>query len=937
MDEKKNPRAREKKVVNEGKGVEKKGEGLGTGPLNNTGSYEDRKQQNSTGVPSGGSSSRPSLGNPFGQQRPQQGQGGSGFPFSQSSRPQQGGQNFYGQSGRPQSGSTHPFGQSSQQKGNSSPFGQSSGQRQYNSAVKQNGTGGTQRSSGSGSGMGGGKLILIIIALVVLFGGGKLGGLFGGEEDSGAGNILNAVTQQTGTTTETSQSSGMGGLANLLSSFMGSSGSSVYDVTGGTSDILSALTGSGYGTVNSSSQYFTSTSDNNSTSLDESVSGAARDKFTRIIGNNKDEVTILVYMCGTDLESQQGMATSDLKEMANATIDDKVNLIIYTGGCQRWRNNVISSSVNQIYQIKNGQFLCLEKDMGSASMVNPDTLTKFIEYGKQHFSANRMCLILWDHGGGSVSGYGYDEKIGHNQSMTLAGINRALKQANVKFDFIGFDACLMATVENGIMLSQYADYMIASEETEPGVGWYYTNWLTKLSGNTSMPTIQIGKMIADDFVAVCDKQCRGQATTLSIVDLAELQATIPKELKEFSIETNELIQNKEYKTVSTARSKTREFAQQSRIDQIDLVDFAKNLGTEEGKSLVTALQSAVKYNKTGGSISHAYGLSIYFPYQRANKVSQMVSTYQEIGMDEDYMRCIQEFASLEVSGQVSAGNSISSYTGGQYSSTGLLGSLLGQESGYTSSYSQGGLEELLGSLYGGNSSGSTGSIFDLFTGRTMTKEKAAEYILENHFDASLLKWENGRIMLPDDQWDMIDSVVLNVFLDDGSGFIDMGTDTTFTIKENSLVSDYDGTWLSIDRQPVAYYYLNTVEDGDNYVIYGYVPAILNGERVDLLLNFDNERPDGYIAGAQKKYTDGESFTQAKGLIAIGKGDTLQFICDYYDYDENYRDSYRLGDPITLGDEIEIVNTPVTEDLSRCKVTYRLTDIYQKNYWTPAAP
>ena len=179
-------------------------------------------------------------------------------------------------------------------------------------------------------------------------------------------------------------------------------------------------------------------------------------------------------------------------------------------------------------------------------------------------------------------------------------------------------------------------------------------------------------------------------------------------------------------------------------------------------------------------------------------------------------------------------------------------------------------------------------------------------------------------MLPDDQWDMIDSVVLNVFLDDGSGFIDMGTDTTFTIKENSLVSDYDGTWLSIDRQPVAYYYLNTVEDGDNYVIYGYVPAILNGERVDLLLNFDNERPDGYIAGAQKKYTDGESFTQAKGLIAIGKGDTLQFICDYYDYDDNYRDSYRLGDPITLGDEVEIVNTPITEDLSRCRVTYRLT-------------
>ena len=942
MDERRNPRAREKKVVSEGKGVEKKGEGLGSGPLNNTGSYEERKQQNSSGSGFTGSPSGPAQGSPFGHQRPQQGQNGAGFPFGQSSRPQSGSSNPFGQSSRPQSGSSNPFGQSSRpQSGSVSSSGQSGEQRQYNSAVRQNGTGGYQRSSGSsGSGMGGGKLLLIIIALVVLLGGGKLGGLFGGDEGSSVDNVLSTVTQQNGTgTATTSQNTGMGGLANLLSSFMGSSGSSVYDLTGGTSDILSTLTGlgTGSGSNSSSSQYFTSYSDDNSSDLDESVAGEAREKFTRIIGNNKDEVTILVYMCGTDLESQQGMATSDLKEMANATIGENVNLIIYTGGCQRWRNNVISSSVNQIYQIKNGQFLCLEKDMGSASMVNPDTLTTFIEYGKKNFSANRMCLIFWDHGGGSVSGYGYDEKVGHNQSMTLAGINTALKKANVKFDFIGFDACLMATVENGIMLSKYADYMIASEETEPGVGWYYTNWLTQLGKNTSMPTIQIGKMIADDFVAVCEKQCRGQATTLSMVDLAELQATIPTELKEFSIETNELIQNKEYKTVSSARSKTREFAQQSRIDQIDLVDFAKNMGTQEGKSLAEALQSAVKYNKTGGSISHAYGLSIYFPYKRVNQVSQMVSTYQAIGMDEDYMRCIQEFASLEVSGQVSAGNSVGSYTGGQYSSTGLLGSLLGQGTGYSSSYSQGGLEELLGGLYGGNSSGSTGSILDLFIGRTMTTEKAASYILDNHFDASLLKWENGRITLPAEQWDLIDSVVINVFLDDGSGFIDMGTDTTFLMEGNSLISDYDGTWLSIDRQPVAYYYLNTVDDGDNYVIYGYVPAILNGERVDLLLNFDSERPDGYIAGAQKKYTDGESFTQAKGLIAIGKGDTLQFLCDYYDYDENYRDSYYLGDPITLGDEVEIVNTPIASDLSRCKVTYRLTDIYQKNYWTPVAP
>ena len=115
---------------------------------------------------------------------------------------------------------------------------------------------------------------------------------------------------------------------------------------------------------------------------------------------------------------------------------------------------------------------------------------------------------------------------------------------------------------------------------------------------------------------------------------------------------------------------------------------------------------------------------------------------------------------------------------------------------------------------------------------------------------------------------------------------------------------------------------------------GYVPAILNDERVNLILQFDNERPYGYIAGAMKVYNDGESDTQSKMMIAIGKGDRIQFICDYYDYDGNYRNTYKLGDPIILGSTVEIVNTPIASDMSKCKVTYRFTDLYQQNYWTP---
>ena len=945
MDDQKKPSARRKVIVGEGKGIEKKGEGLGTGPVGQghqgghipvqqsapeVNQKAQRPLQGGFFGQNSGSESRPQTttsSSAQGTQRPAQGtqQTAQGFFQQKPQNSQRPAQNLFGQS---------------QQSAQRPQQGYSQGQQRPQNAAKQQVTdhtstgGNVQRSSGSG---GGGKLILIIIALVVLLGGGKLSGLFGGD---GSDSTQSLVSSLTGTGQTQSGDNGSGNsILNLLGTFMGSSSNnSAYDFGG----ILSGLTGGGTsGSVSTSSsdsyqQYFTTTLDNNTQQADTTVASGARDKFTVIKGGNQDTVTIMVYMCGADLESQNGMATSDLKEMLNAKLSDNVNLIVFTGGARKWQNNVVDSKVNQIYQIKNGSLTRLVSDGGNASMTNPSTLASFIKFGRENFPANRMCLIFWNHGGGSISGYGYDERYGQGQTMTLAGINEALKNGGVKFDFIGFDTCLMATVENGLMLSQYADYMIASEETEPGVGWYYTNWLSKLSSNTSMETVQIGKTIVDDFVEVCDRQCRGQATTLSVTDLAELAATVPAELTDFSVETNELIQNKEYKKVSSARGKTREFASSTKIDQIDLVHFAKNLGTEEGKQLADALQGAVKYNRTGGGISHAYGLSIYFPYKKTSKVSQIVSTYKAIGMSDEYTRCIQEFASLEVSGQLSSGTSADSYGSNAYAPSTLMESLMGGGSSYSSignSYSSGGLEELLGGFYGGSSSGSTGSILDLFMGRSMTAERAADYILENHFDPSNLQWNNDRITLSQEQWDNVISIERNMFFDDGNGYIDMGFDPFVEIDGNDIVYDFDGTWFSIDRQEVPYYRIELVEQGDYTAEIGYVPAIVNGVRANLILVFDNENPDGYIAGAEPVYTNGETDTQAKNLIGIGKGDRIQFVCDYYDYQGNYKDSYKLGDPIILGDET-LIGYVYVKDADKCRLTYCLTDYYQQKYWTP---
>ena len=714
-----------------------------------------------------------------------------------------------------------------------------------------------QRSAGTRGGGGMMKLVLLVL-LVLLGGGGGLTAMLGGQPEAPS-------SVQT-------PSSGQQQVSNA-----------------GSVDWGQVLGGLGGGSVSSGWQ-----STPNTGKLDASVAPGARERYTALLGNGRDTVTIMVYMCGTDLESRSKMGTMDLQEMLNASFGNDVNLLVYTGGCKGWQNTVVSSTTNQIWQIKDGKMACLEKDLGSVPMTDPDVFSGYIRWCAENYPASRYELILWDHGGGSVSGYGYDEKFASSGSMDLSGLDRALKDAGVKFDFIGFDACLMATAETALTMAQYADYLIASEETEPGVGWYYTDWLTALGEDTSMPTIQMGQKIVDSFVDTCAQKCRGQSTTLSVVDLAELEATLPDVLADFSRSTAKLIREQSYQTVSNARSGAREFAPSSRIDQVDLVHLAKNLGTKEGEALSKVLLSAVKYNRTSADMTNAYGLSIYFPYRKSSSVDRAVSTFERIGMDDAYTQCIRQFADVVDSGQAVSGGSDSPLPA-------LLGMLGGAGSGGDD------ISALLASVLGG---------------RSLDMENANEYLTAHRFPDEALVWQTGEdgvpvLRLNEQQWGLVQDLELNLFYDDGEG---------------GLLGVNEGTWLAVEGQPVAYYHTATVDDGTSYAITGRVPVLHNGSRAELILTFDTERPQGYVAGVQTVYLNGETDTVAKSQSELQPGDTLEFLCDYYSYDGDYQDSYLLGDPLIVTEEELTVSDVPLDGVTRA--SYRFTDIFGKHHWTP---
>ena len=268
------------------------------------------------------------------------------------------------------------------------------------------------------------------------------------------------------------------------------------------------------------------------------------------------------------------------------------------------------------------------------------------------------------------------------------------------------------------------------------------------------------------------------------------------------------------------------------------------------------------------------------------------------------------------------------------------------------------MEELFSLFMGG------GGVYD----RAISPESMEQYITTNQFDANQLVWSEKpdgthTLHLSEDMWSKVSRLDLNTFYDDGEGYIDLGLDTTFTFDENGdLIGETDGTILTLNGQPVSFYHTETIleEDGTSTVM-GYVPAYLNGERVKLLLTWDNGKNSFVISGAVFDYHEGETELVAKSVtqtdfdtvmtdeekdpeeglksveeapeFALKDGDRLEFICDYYSYDGEYQDSYLLGDPVTISGE------PVIEylkpDAGSLRLMYKFTDLYENEFWTPA--
>lgn len=331
------------------------------------------------------------------------------------------------------------------------------------------------------------------------------------------------------------------------------------------------------------------------------------------------------YLCGSDLESGGGFATGDLSELMEVALPENVYVVIETGGASVWQNDLVDAEKLQRW-VYNSEGLQLVDEQPSASMGDAQTLMDFLSFAKENYPADKTAVVFWNHGGGSVSGASFDE-LYDNDSLTLDEMYAAFtsvwepSETNQPLELVGFDTCLMATVDVANTFSDIAHYLVASEETEPANGWYYSQWVGELAQDPSMDGASLGKIICDAYYAGCEEVGTQDNTTLSLTDLSKIGPLL-EAYETFGAEalnaacTDPGFFSQFARVAVQSENYGGNTKEQGYTNMVDLGHMARQstgiLGSAE--SVLDALNECVLYQVGGQYRTEATGLSCYYSY-----------------------------------------------------------------------------------------------------------------------------------------------------------------------------------------------------------------------------------------------------------------------------------------------------------------------------------
>jgi hypothetical protein len=308
------------------------------------------------------------------------------------------------------------------------------------------------------------------------------------------------------------------------------------------------------------------------------------------------------------------------------------------------------------------------QDLGEVDMSNGSTLVDFVQWAAQNYPADHYVLILSDHGMGWPGGWSDPAPGGRESSrvplvsrlgknLYLMNLEESLRKIHdaagiERFEIIGMDACLMGQLEVMTALQPHTRYAVASEETEPALGWAYASFLGDLVTNPDMSGAELSQKIVNSYIdddqRITDPAARAdfmqggsplggifgfnppsaeevarqvrQDITISAIDLDALPA-LNSSMNDFAFQ----LQNEDPRVIAEARnfaqSYTSIFGREVPPSYIDLGHFVSLVSQNTGNTnlqgaastVLSDLGKVVIANKKGAGKKGSTGLAIYFP------------------------------------------------------------------------------------------------------------------------------------------------------------------------------------------------------------------------------------------------------------------------------------------------------------------------------------
>ena len=376
------------------------------------------------------------------------------------------------------------------------------------------------------------------------------------------------------------------------------------------------------------------------------------------VGTGARSATVMVYMNGSDLETNAGEATTDIEEMISSGIGEKVNVIIQTMGTKEWQNYDISSKSAQTYKIEEGGLSLVRDNLGQLDCTAEGTLSEFIGFCKNNYPADRYIIVFWDHGGGPVYGFGYDEwQDDEEAGLTISEMASAFsKNSDIHFDIIGMDCCIMASMETCYAFAPYCKYALLSEDFESGLGWSYKGWMSALEKDPGISTPLLGKYIVDDVITDNENNFGGDSACIGLFNVSTAKDLF-NAWKAYAYKNEDVLLNTNYSRMHKAKGRSRNFWDFWGFDVSDvtlsdyyisdilaLMESIDN-SSKEAKDLTSALKAAVAYYGHTSDKNELTGLAVSLPYGDPDFYDKLKSVYKDIGFDDEYIDWLSGFVS----------------------------------------------------------------------------------------------------------------------------------------------------------------------------------------------------------------------------------------------------------------------------------------------------